>query len=232
MKKGIFILGTDTDVGKTFVSAIILNLLKQNGCKPCYYKPIASGTDFVDGKEIAMDVNYIKKMCDFDESLNLVTPFVYKTEVSPHLASKLENKKIDINVVFENYKKIKGKYDYVIVEGCGGFVVPLIDNDYFVYDLIKDLKLECFLVTRAGVGTINHTAMTVEYAKKLGIKINGIIINFYNNKFYENDNIEMIEKITEIPVMGKISTLENDKKQNKDNNSINFNTIVDKMCKI
>ena len=96
-----------------------------------------------------------------------------------------------------------------MIEGAGGIIVPLIRNEYYVYDLIKDLDASVVIVARAGVGTINHTALTVNFLKSMGIDIKGLIINGYNNKFYEDDNIEVIKKITGlevISVFNKVST--------------------------
>lgn len=94
------------------------------------------------------------------------------------------------------------------MEGAGGIVVPLVDNEYYIYDLIKDLNLEVIIVARAGVGTINHTVLTNEFLKRRDIKAKGIIINEYNNKFYEDDNINQIEKLTGLKIIHKFNSLE------------------------
>ncbi|MEN8906358.1 MAG: dethiobiotin synthase, partial [Clostridiales bacterium] len=190
MKKEIFIIGTDTNVGKTFVSALIIKALLKLEKEPAYYKPISSGYKLFKGVNLPEDYGYIKSIYNFNENIDLVCPFRFRNPVSPHLASKIEKKEIDKNIIMSNYYKLREKYDYLIVEGCGGIAVPLIETSYYVYNLIKDLKLNCFLVIKAGVGTINHTLLTVNYARKYKIKINGIIVNRYNGEFYEDDNIK------------------------------------------
>ena len=184
MGKGIFIIGTDTDVGKTFTLGAMTYALKNEGKKVIPYKPVQSGG--------SGDTKYIKEICDLENDFNELNTYTFEEAVSPHLASKMENVEISKDKIINHYKKLVDTYDYVLVEGAGGVVVPLIDNNYFIYDLIKELDLDVVLVARAGVGTINHTVLTNEFLKLHNIKAKGIIINGYNNKFYEDDNIKWL----------------------------------------
>lgn len=208
MGKGIFIIGTDTDVGKTFVNGGITYKLKQDGYKVISYKPIQSGGT------IPQDCKYVKEVCDLNNPYEEMNSYCLKEEVSPHLAARMENISIDKEKIVNHYKDLIDKYDYVIVEGAGGIVVPLIENEYFVYDLIKDLDIDVVIVARAGVGTINHTVLTNEFLKQKSIKAKGIIINQYDEKFYEDDNITAIENLTQLQVVGKLSKISNFTKEN------------------
>jgi len=210
MGRGIFIIGTDTDVGKTFVTGALTYILKQNGYNVISYKPIQSGGIVSEDCKalIPPDCKYIKEICNLDNDYNEMNTYCLKEEVSPHLAARIENIDILKQEIIGHYKELINKYDYVIVEGAGGIVVPLIENDYFVYDLIKDLNIATLIVSRAGVGTINHTVLTVEFLKKHNINTKGIIINQYSNKFYEDDNIEMIKKLTQLDIVQKINKIE------------------------
>lgn len=210
MGRGIFIIGTDTDVGKTFITGGLTYILKQNGYNVISYKPIQSGGIESEDYKILIppDCKYIKEICDLDNDYSEMNTYCLKEEVSPHLAASIESVNIIKEKIISHYKKLINKYDYVIVEGAGGIVVPLIENNYFVYDLIKDLNLSTVIVSRAGVGTINHTILTVEFLKKHDININGIIINNYSNKFYEDDNIEMIKNLTQLGIVQKINKIE------------------------
>lgn len=208
MGKGVFIIGTDTDVGKTFVTAGITYKLKESGYKVIAYKPVQSGGI------IPQDCKYVKEMCDLENPYEEMNTYCLKEEVSPHLASRMENRRIDKAKIVNHYNELINTYDYVIVEGAGGIVVPLIENEYFVYDLIKDLDLEVVIVARAGVGTINHTVLTNEFLKQKNIKAKGIIINQYNEKFYEDDNITAIENLTNLSVVGKLSKISDFTKEN------------------
>lgn len=208
MTKGIYITGTDTDIGKTAVSAGLMYLLRNNGYNAVYFKAALSGAIEENGKLIPGDTRFACELSGLKEEYNNITPYIYKTAVSPHLAAKIENKPIDLNVIKDKFNKMKEKYDYVLAEGSGGIVCPLIDdkdNTYMLYDLIKELGMNVIVVARASLGTINHTVITVKYIESLGIKVKGIIINGYKeNELYEKDNIEMIKKLTKIPILGVI----------------------------
>lgn len=228
MGKGIFIIGTDTDVGKTFVTGGLTYKLKTSGYDVIPFKPIQSGGILEEESLIAPDIKYIKKICDIKNNYSEMNTYCLKEEVSPHLAAKMENLKISKEKIIEHYNDLINKYDYVIVEGAGGIVVPLIDDSYFVYDLIKDLNIPVVIVARAGVGTINHTILTNEFLKVNNIYAKGIIINKYNGEFYENDNIEVIEKLTNLKVIHKFNKLKNKEIDNIKNeyNNLSLEEIV------
>lgn len=201
MGKGIFIAGTDTDVGKTFITAGLNYSFRKANYKCCSYKPVQSGgikknTSFIPG-----DIEFIKKLIPIDEPYEKMNCYCLKEEVSPHLAAELEGVEIDTKKIIEGFNYLKEKYHYTLVEGAGGLIVPLIRDKYYIYHLIKDLNLPVLLVARAGVGTINHTVLTCEFAKHKGINIKGIIINGYTKDFCQKDNIDIIAKITGIPIV-------------------------------
>lgn len=211
MAKGVFIVGTDTDVGKTVVTAGLMHVLRSNGYNASYFKAALSGALEIEGKLIPGDTKLVSEVSKLEEAYENITPYIYKTAVSPHLAAKTEKKPINLHVVRERYAYLKEKYDYIIAEGSGGIVCPLIDDERGVYSLehlIKDLNMNVIIVARAGLGTINHTVLTVKYIKNLGIKIKGIIINNYKDDFLCEDNIKMIEKLTKIPIIGRLKSIE------------------------
>lgn len=212
MAKGIFIVGTDTDVGKTVVTAGILHVLRSNGYNATYFKAALSGALEVGSELVPGDAILALEVSNLEEDYENITPYVYKVAVSPHLAAKLENKPIKIDKIREKYDYLKEKYDYVIAEGSGGIVCPLIDDESGVYaleNLIVDLNMSVIIVARAGVGTINHTVLTVKYIESLGINIKGIIINNFIENLLCNDNIKMIEKLTKVPIIAKFGQIEN-----------------------
>lgn len=211
MAKGVFIVGTDTDVGKTIVAAGLMHILRSNGYNATYFKAALSGALEVDNDLIPGDTKLVSDVSNLKETYENITPYVYKTSVSPHLASKLENKPISLDIIKEKYSNLKEKYDYIIAEGSGGIVCPLIDDErgfYMLENLIKDLNMRVIIVARAALGTINHTVLTVRYIESLGIKIKGIIINNYNQNLLCDDNINIIEKLTKLPVIGKLKYIE------------------------
>lgn len=211
MTKGVFIVGTDTDVGKTIVTSGLMHVLRSNGYNASYFKAALSGALEEDNKLIPGDTKLVSEVSNLEESYENITPYVYKTAVSPHLAGKIENNPIDLDIVKEKYSYLKEKYDYIIAEGSGGIVCPLIDDErglYILENLIKDLNMSVIIVARAALGTINHTVLTVRYIESLGIRIKGIIINNYNKNLLCDDNINIIEKLTKVPIIGKLRYIE------------------------
>ena len=171
--QGFFISGTDTNVGKTIVSAILVNKLNA-----CYYKPIQSGSN-INGKK---DSDVIRELCPnaniIDETYNLKKP------ASPNISARNENIEISMNPFLISKSHIKEK---VIIEGAGGLQVP-INNESLVSDLMIFFNLPLILVSRTCLGTINHTLMSLEIIKKKKIPLKGII-------FVGNNEPETIETI-------------------------------------
>lgn len=209
MSKGILIIGTDTDIGKTFITAGITYLLRKNGFNACSFKPIESGGILKGKNLVSKDTKFVKDITNLKESNDTLNTYCLKTSVSPHLAFEIENKTFKKKVIIDNYKKLDEKFDYKIVEGAGGVIVPIIRNEYFLYDLIKDLDLPVVIVTNASVGTINKTLLTVNFLKEKDIKIKGIIINNYTNKFYEDDNIKVLKNITKLDILAIVKRVKN-----------------------
>lgn len=190
-KNDFFVIGTDTDVGKTYVSSLLYKALKNSNF--FYYKPIQSGCYLKDNILVAPDVDFVCKKSNISYQKDMVC-YTLKEEVSPHLAAEKENTKINIDKIVQHYFDIKKKYDNVIVEGAGGIYVPLIRDKFYIYDLIKKLNLPVVLVCSTRVGAINHTMLSIEFLRKLNIDIKGLIFNNYKNTFYEDDNINIILK--------------------------------------
>lgn len=208
MNRGVFIVGTDTEVGKTIITAGIVYVLKKNGINACSFKAVQSGGILKNGKLVSGDTKLVKRVCNIEENENLMNPYCLKAPVSPHLAARLEKVTINREKILSAYKKLSQKYDYIIAEGAGGLIVPIIENKYFMYDLIKDLDLPIIIVAHAGVGMINHTALTVKVAESIGLDVKGIIINKFTNKLHEKDNIEVIKNITGKKIIAVIDEIE------------------------
>lgn len=206
MTKGIFITGTGTDVGKTYISALIVKKLKADGYNCGYYKPVLSGAEIQNEEIIAGDCQQVINCAQIDAKSTDLASYVFKTPVSPHLASKLENISIDIDKIKNDFANIKAKYDYILVEGAGGIICPInIDKNTMLTDIIKMLNLDIIIVANAGLGTINSTVLTVEYAKSKNINVKGIILNnFEKNNFMHIDNKKQIEALTNIKIIAEV----------------------------
>ncbi|MEK6646509.1 MAG: dethiobiotin synthase [Candidatus Firestonebacteria bacterium] len=193
--KGIFITGTDTGVGKTLIVAGIAKMLLEKGVRVGIIKPISSGGI------PSQDIIYLQKCLSYK---NIISPIQFKLPLAPYAAAKLENKSINFKKIFKSLDNLSKNCDFVIAEGIGGAMVPILKN-YFVTDLIKDFKLPVIILSRPGLGTLNHTFMTIEVLEKRKIKILGVIINgFKKIGVPEKTNSDIIEEISGYPILAKI----------------------------
>lgn len=209
MTKSIFVIGTSTDIGKTFITALITKKLRENNINAGYFKPVLSGAEIINNTLVAGDSKYVCDIANIKENPNKFVSFLFKTPVSPHLASQKEKKTVCMDKIVSDFNKLKKEYDVITVEGCGGIFCQLSmqkGNEIYLTDIIKNLKLNTLLVSSSLLGTINSTVLTVEYAKKSDINIKGIILNYYDkNNFMHTDNKKQIEFITKIPVIATVS---------------------------
>ena len=212
MNKGIFVTGTGTDIGKTFVTALLVRKLHNAGCATAYFKAAVSGNERDEnGRLIPGDAAYVKKISGISQPLDTMCPYIYETAVSPHLASRIEGDPVKISTVKEQFQKICDEYEYVICEGSGGIVCPIRydDKKIMLEDIIKALGLPTIIVADAGLGTINSVVLTCEYMKAHGLEIRGLILNnFHKGDVMEEDNKLMCEKLTGLPVIACVG--END----------------------
>ena len=208
MKKAIFIAGTSTDIGKTFVSALLVKYMIDNNINTGYFKPVLSGAQIINNELVAGDAKYVCNIAKIKAQSQDLVSYIFKTAVSPHLASQIEKKSISLDKIKTDFNNLQSKYDFLVVEGCGGIVCPISvekNNKIFLTDIIRSLNLDVILVVSSLLGTINSTVLSVEYAKKLKINIKGIIMNFYDkNNFMHTDNKKQIEYLTGISVIAMV----------------------------
>lgn len=199
LSKGYFVIGTDTGIGKTYVSSLLYKGIKN--IEGGYYKPIQSGCINKNGKLVAPDVEFVCSMAGVEYDDKMVT-YTLEAEVSPHLASEIEGVEIDIERVISDWKELQDRYRYMVVEGAGGLYVPLIRDKFYIFDLIKKLDLPVILVCSSRVGAINHSMLTIKMLKNLGIGIQGLIFNRVTDDFerdyFEKDNIDIVLKLSGI----------------------------------
>ncbi len=211
MSKGLFVLGTGTDIGKTYVTGLLLKYIRDNGYDASYFKAALSGAiRNEEGKLIPGDAVEVLSMAGLEEDTDFLVPYIYETAVSPHLASHIEGNPVDLDVVKRSYDEVSKKYDYIVMEGSGGIVCPIRydgpdnENNIMLEDIIKALDLNVVLVADAGLGTINSVVTTVEYLKNRNIHTCGILLNNFKDQTMEEDNLKMIEELTGVPVIAKI----------------------------
>lgn len=208
MTKGIFITATGTDVGKTYVSALLVKKMKEFGLNCGYYKPVLSGAELIDGKLVPGDCAYVKKIANLDNNPTDYLSYMFQPALSPHLAAQIENNPIKLEKITADFSEKKKYQDYIITEGAGGIVCPMDltgNKPFLIKDIIKGLNLDIIIVASAALGSINSAVLTVEYAINHGIKVKGIILNnFDKNDKMQADNKLQIEKLTGIKVIAEV----------------------------
>lgn len=212
MSKNIFITGTGTDVGKTYVTGLILKKFKEHGRNAAYYKAAMSGNERrADGTLIPGDALEVRTISGIAQPLEDMCPYIYENAVSPHLAAQMEGNPVDLDIVLENYDRLCETYDYVTAEGSGGILCPLrFDREKIqLEDFVRARGLGCLVVADAGLGTINAVVLTVEYMKSRHIPVRGIVFNHYEegNPLHE-DNRFMCESMTGLKIVACVK--END----------------------
>jgi dethiobiotin synthetase len=166
----LFVTGTDTGVGKTHVTAALLTELRRRGVRAAAFKPIACGAG---GRH---DAEIYAAIMDHEQPLDVINPIYLRHPLAPSVAARLERRRIDLRRVLRAYQQLAAGYSVVLVEGAGGLLVPIRDN-YFVADLAKRLKLPLLVVARLGLGTINHSLLTVRQARAMNLTVRGIVLN-------------------------------------------------------
>ena len=201
--KGLYILGTGTDVGKTYITALWLKALREAGHDVAYYKAAVSGAPSISES----DAGYVKQVAGLSQADETLLSYVFDEAVSPHLAARHEGKIIDRTVVNKNFCHVARAHAYTTVEGSGGIICPLHVTDtelYMLEDVVKDLNLPTIVVATAALGTINSTVLTIHYLQSKGIPVKGIIVNHYTGNPMEEDNCVMMERLTGIPVLDRV----------------------------
>ncbi len=213
---GIFITGTDTGVGKTAIAAGLACALKKRGYSVGVMKPVQSGAVERNGRLFSQDAEFLMKALGEHDESELVSPVLLREALAPSVAAEIEGKEIDLEIIKNAYFELERRHDCVIVEGAGGIAVPL-KKGLLISDLIARFSMPAIIVSRAGLGAINHTFLTVEHARKKGISLIGVIINNYHGGKVEETNPKIIAELTGVPVLGIVP---NDTKINVDEGSL------------
>lgn len=205
----IFVTGTDTDIGKTFVSIGLCLALENKNKKVGYFKPFQSGAFLKNNKLEAPDLYELKKYSNIPS----IYSYLLEGEVSPYLAAKLKGLEVDFNKVKNDFINFSSNLDYTIIEGAGGLYCPCAKGKLFS-DIIKFLNQEIIIVTTPNLGRLNHTLMTIECAKLKGIKIKGLIINKISKNQTESEKnfIEELKDFSDIEILGLIPKMDNHSK--------------------
>jgi dethiobiotin synthetase len=214
--RGFFITGTDTGVGKTIITAALIKIAQMRGVRACGMKPIETGCSKqkfkakrselkVQSRDITpADGIFLRSMGNTEESIDLITPVRFQSPLAPLPASGIEGSTVDLDKIKNAFAYLSKKYEVILVEGIGGLFVP-IRRDYFVIDLAAACGLPLIVVAKPGLGTINHTMLTVQYALEKGIDVAGIIINYTRppeGTPAEATNPDTLSQTSPVPVLG------------------------------
>lgn len=203
-----YVIGTATDVGKTYVSALLLADLNKRGHRIAYYKATMSGNPLdYNGKLIPGDAQTAKQLSHTNQDLTTMYSYAYQVAVSPHLAAQLENQSIELAVIDQAVNQLADCYDGILFEGCGGIICPLrLNPPLWQLDLIERYQAKAILVADAGLGTINAVGLTVHYLKHHQVELAGIILNRYEagNQLHD-DNRRVIEALTNQPILATLT---------------------------
>ncbi len=232
MEKGYFITGTDTGVGKTLVAGGLAALYGKNGLDVGVMKPVATGCKRIDNTLVSEDAVFLKNAAGTADEYDIINPVRFEQPLAPTVAARLNNTTIDLKKIHAAYTILRKRHKFLIVEGIGGLLVPLVDR-YFVADLIGEMGLPLIVVCRPALGAINHTLLTVSSARERKLKIAGIIINESNDRCddtVKRTTTDEIARFTGIPILGTIPFLKGLDMQNGDRELL-ANIFSDKIGK-
>jgi len=205
--RGIFVTGTDTGIGKTIVTGLLAKFLGGEGYKVITQKWVETGSAGF-SKDVSLHLKLMdKKKQELRGRRFDVSPYTFKFPSSPHLASSLEKRKISIERIKKSFKSLQKAFDFVVVEGVGGALVPLTKNK-LVIDIAKKLNLSVLVVVGNKLGAINHTLLTIEALKTRKMKIAGVVFNNLKSKGNDiilKDNPKIIEAISGQKSLGSLS---------------------------
>ncbi|MBA4718440.1 MAG: dethiobiotin synthase [Nitrosopumilus sp.] len=206
--KSLFVTGTDTDVGKTYITVGLGVVIRKMGIDVGVMKPFAAGRAQKKGYK-SKDIVMISKAVQACDPENLINPQFFPIPASPYTAWKNLKTKPRISTILSSFKKLSNLHDMILVEGMGGIMTPIL-KDYYVTNLIKEMKIPAVIVTRSKIGTVNHTIMTVKMCNIYKIPIKGIIINDFDSDGYKIKELTRdFKSLTNVPVLGSIPFIHN-----------------------
>ncbi len=201
---GIFVTGTDTGVGKTLVSVALIEAFRKSGLKVGAMKPIETGV----GKEGPLDAIALRDATGSTDPLATICPQQFALPAAPNAAASAENREVDLTAIDAAYKTLAKGRDLMLVEGAGGLLVPILE-EWTMAELASRLDLPLLVVARASLGTINHTALTLEVAASKELPVLGVIISHVDGPITAADasNLLALKKFLGNRLIGEIPPL-------------------------
>jgi dethiobiotin synthetase len=206
--QGYFITGTDTDVGKTWISLGVIEALKSQGRKVGVMKPISAGCAQTDAGLRNEDAVLLQQHSNVELAYDAINPYAFEPAIAPHIAAAEAGVRIDIETLHNQFHTIATNSDCVVVEGAGGWQVPL--NDFqTMADLAKRLELPVVLVVGLRLGCLNHALLSVEAIRACGLPLAGWVANQLSPQMeHMEENVRTLEEMIDAPLLGHIPWLE------------------------
>ncbi|WP_194722836.1 dethiobiotin synthase [Noviherbaspirillum malthae] len=202
-----FVTGTDTEIGKTLTTSALLHALAQTGVRAAGMKPLAAGAELRDGVLRNEDVDAIAGAANLALPLPLTTPYLLREPAAPHIAAALEGVSFDIGHILDCYRQVAAAADAVVVEGVGGFCVPLTE-EFDTADLAQKLALPVILVVGLRLGCISHALLTAEAIAARGLRLAGWVANVVDPQMrFQSENIDTLRARLPAPLLGVIPRL-------------------------
>ncbi|WP_199611616.1 dethiobiotin synthase [Flocculibacter collagenilyticus] len=208
MKK-LFVTGTDTDVGKTLISNALLHKYNELGLKTVGFKPVAAGSEVIDGKEVNGDGWTLQQNSSMPVSYEEVNPYLFTPPIAPHIAAKAVGVEITNKLLLAHYQKLVNKApDVLLTEGAGGWFLPLNCNEgntEYLCDFVSAVNCDVVLVIGMKLGCLNHALLTIDKIKQQGLTLVGWVANKIDpNMLNLNENIQTLNSLVEAPCLGVI----------------------------
>lgn len=203
--RGFFVTGTDTGVGKTLAACALVHALRREGLSVAPMKPVAAGASVRGGLTVNEDTEALMQAAGLaPEWASAVTPILLREPIAPHIAAALERRPITLAPIEAAFERLAGAFDCVVVEGVGGFCVPL-DDERDTVDLARALRLPVILVVGLRLGCLNHALLTAQAIDRAGLPFAGWIANGITAGMpYRDENVEALKRRLRAPLLGTI----------------------------
>ncbi|MDD1783682.1 dethiobiotin synthase [Enterovibrio sp. ZSDZ35] len=207
MTKSYFVTGTDTEVGKTVASMAVMHAISKAGYRIAGYKPVAAGSKETDEGLMNSDAIRLRAASNVELAYEEVNPCLLDAACSPHIAADIEGRSVDFSVLSKGLRDIQAKADVALVEGAGGWRVP-VSYDSTLADWVREEKLPVILVVGIKLGCLNHAYLTAEAVRRDGLEVVGWIANRVNpGTEHYSDIVKTLEHHLQVPKLGEIPYL-------------------------
>ena len=205
--RGVFVTGTDTEVGKTLVAAGLTHALCEAGMRTAVMKPVSAGCSLRGGQWVNEDAELLMAQANVDLELSDVNPYAFEPPIAPHLAAAEANVRIELDRIAEKFSVIAARADVTVVEGAGGWLAP-IGRNATMADIAARLALPVLLVVGMRLGCLNHTLLTIESIASTGLELAGWVANGIDPQFERaRENLETLKSRLDAPLIAELPFL-------------------------